>query len=171
MHSCSKLFTCSSWRIKRRRHRGVWEWVSTGQLRCITLKHHQKFSLDLKSINIQYGDGEGFIARVDPTVDALCQPTKQQRVQDLGNGISMKKHTIRFLWKQKNWFLWKQRTSEKSLPKPWHPLSSHGSTKDLKRISKTSHPLSVVSWYNLREVGLQSAFISVYSGQKWERSI
>lgn len=48
---------------------------------------------DLKSINVQNGDGEGFAARVDPSVDALRQPTKQQRIQDLGNSISMKKNT------------------------------------------------------------------------------
>lgn len=43
---------------------------------------------DLKSIYVQYGDGEGFIARVDPTIDALRQPAEQQRVQDLGNSVS-----------------------------------------------------------------------------------
>lgn len=46
--------------------------------------------LDLKPVYVQYGNGKGFAARVDPSIDALCQPTKQQRVQDLGNGISIK---------------------------------------------------------------------------------
>lgn len=45
---------------------------------------------NLKSIYVQYGDGKGLVAGVDPSIDALCQPTKQQRIQDLGNSISMK---------------------------------------------------------------------------------
>lgn len=56
----------------------------------MTLLSETAVEHDLKSIYVQYGDGEGFVARVDPSVDALCQPTKQQRIQDLGNSISMK---------------------------------------------------------------------------------
>lgn len=41
------------------------------------LRRQTVFQRDLESIYVQYGDGEGFVAGVDPSVDALRQPTEQ----------------------------------------------------------------------------------------------
>lgn len=90
----------------------------SGEYSAVTLLNATVAERDLKSIYVQYGDGEGFVARVDPSVDALCQPTKQQRIQDLGNSISMKNTQYGFYGNKKTRFLWKQRTSEKSFPQP-----------------------------------------------------
>lgn len=90
MHSCSKLFTCSSWKAKVGDNRVNGGISQRSSHTSVTSVNEITVKLDLKSIYVQYGDGEGFTARVDPTIDALCQPTKQQRVQDLGNSVSMR---------------------------------------------------------------------------------
>lgn len=54
----------------------------------VTPAGEKRLESNLKSIYVQYGDGEGFVARIYPTIDALRQPAEQQRVQDLGNGVS-----------------------------------------------------------------------------------
>lgn len=48
----------------------------------------------LKSINIQDGDGGGVLVGIHLSIDPLCQPMKEQRVQDLGNCISIAKKKV-----------------------------------------------------------------------------
>lgn len=66
---------------------------------CVTPGGPEMFT-HLKPIYVQYGDGEGVLARVHLSIDPVCQPVEEQRVQDLGNSISGVHRFARERWRE-----------------------------------------------------------------------